>query len=159
MNFEELVALCNNTHQQLVATASRVIDTHLAARNFLFGHYIVHFEQEGADRARYAKQTLTSLSQALKSAVGRGFSVDNLELMQRFYLQFRADILRAPISDTLSRKSLPQTPEKSATASVTSIAGLCPPLFLEGSVPTKKIQQTLSVESCQSLRLAGGPPR
>lgn len=117
MNFEQLVTLCHDTHQQLVATASRVIDTHLAARNFLFGHYIVHFEQEGADRASYGKQTLKALSQAMKSAAGRGFSVDNLELMRRFYLQFRSDILRAPISETLSRKSLPEASEKSETAS------------------------------------------
>lgn len=117
MNFDQLVVLCHDTHQQLVATASRVIDTHLAARNFLFGHYIVHFEQEGADRASYGKQTLKALSQALKASAGRGFSVDNLELMRRFYLQFRSDILRAPISETLSRKSLPETPEKSETAS------------------------------------------
>lgn len=117
MNFEQLVTLCHDTHQQLVATASRVIDTHLAARNFLFGHYIVHFEQEGADRASYGKQTLKALSQALKSAAGRGFSVDNLELMRRFYLQFRSDILRAPISETLSRKSLPEASGKSETAS------------------------------------------
>jgi DUF1016 N-terminal domain len=117
MNFEQLVSRCHETHQQLVATPSRVIDTHLAARNFLFGHYIVHFEQEGADRAHCGKQTLRALSEALKAAAGRGFSVDNLELMRRFYLQFRSDILPAPISETLSRKYLPEVPEKSETAS------------------------------------------
>ena len=57
MNFEKLVSLCQQTHQQLVAAANRTIDTHLVARNFLFGLYIVHFEQEGADRASYGKQT------------------------------------------------------------------------------------------------------
>ena len=128
MNFDELVSLCHDTHQQLVASASRVIDTHLAARNFLFGHYIVHFEQEGADRARYGKQTLKALSLALKAAAGRGFSVDNLELMRRFYLQFRSDILHAPISETLSRKSLPEASEKSETASRISSVSQWPAL-------------------------------
>ena len=84
MNFDQLVSLCHDTHQQLVTAASRSIDTHLVARNFLFGHYIVHFEQEGSDRALYGKQTLKALSQALKSAGERGFSVDNLELMRRY---------------------------------------------------------------------------
>jgi len=117
MNFEQLVALCHDTHQQLIAAASRAIDTHLVARNFLFGLYIVHFEQEGADRARYGKQTLKALSEALKSAAGRGFSVDNLELMRRFYLHFRSDILRAPMSETPSRISPPEASEKSETLS------------------------------------------
>ena len=117
MNFEQLVSLCQATHQQLVAATSRVIDNHLAARNFLFGHYIVQFEQKGADRADYGKKTLKALSLALKSAVGRGFSVDNLELMRRFYLQFRAEILGTPISETLSRKSPPNPPGKSGTDS------------------------------------------
>lgn len=117
MNFEQLVLLCQQTHQQLVSAANRSVDTHLVARNFLFGLYIVHFEQEGADRASYGKQTLKALSQALKSAAGRGFSVDNLELMRRFYFQFRSDVLRSPISETPSRISLSGEPKKSETPS------------------------------------------
>ena len=117
MNFDQLVSLCHDTHQQLGATAGRIIDTHLAARNFLLGHYIVHFEQEGTDRARYGKQTLKALSQALKSVAGRGFSVDNLELMRRFYIHFRSEILRTPISETASRISLSEASENSETLS------------------------------------------
>jgi hypothetical protein len=70
MNFEQLVLLCQQTHQQLVAAANRTIDTHLVARNFLFGLYIVHFEQEGADRASYGKQTLKALSQCFEICGG-----------------------------------------------------------------------------------------
>lgn len=117
MNFDQLVTLCNDTHQQFVAAAGRSINTHLAARNFLLGLYIVHFEQEGEDRASYGKQTLKALSSALKTAAGRGFSVDNLELMRRFYIHFRAEILRPEISETPSRISLPDAPEKSETLS------------------------------------------
>ena len=117
MNFEQLVSLCHKTHQQLVSAANRSIDTHLVARNFLFGLYIVHFEQEGADRAQYGKQTLKALSHALKSVAGRGFSVDNLELMRRFYIHFRSEILRPPISDTAIRISAPVGSEKSETPS------------------------------------------
>ncbi len=117
MKFDQLVTLCSDTHQQFVAAAERTINTHLAARNFLLGLYIVHFEQEGEDRASYGKQTLKALSSALKTAAGRGFSVDNLELMRRFYIHFRTEILRPEISGTPSRISLPDTPEKSETLS------------------------------------------
>ena len=117
MNFDQLVTLCSDTQRQFVAAAGRTINTHLAARNFLLGHYIVHFEQEGEDRASYGKQTLKALSSALKTAAGRGFSVDNLELMRRFFIHFRSEILRPEISETPSRISLPEAPQKSETPS------------------------------------------
>lgn len=105
MNFDQLVTLCSDTHQRFVAAASRAIDNQLVARNFILGLYIVRFEQEGEDRAAYGKQTLKALSAALKSAAGRGFSVDNLELMRRFVIHFRSEILRPYISETPSRIS------------------------------------------------------
>lgn len=104
-DFDALVSLCRDTHQRFLAEATRSVDTYLVARNFLFGLYIVHFEQEGADRARYGKGTLKALSQALKSQIGRGFSVDNLELMRRFFIHFRSEIPGAQISETPSRIS------------------------------------------------------
>lgn len=116
-SFEQLVAICCETHRELSAAAARAIDTHLVARNFLIGHYVVHYEQAGADRAEYGKRTLKVLSQSLNAAVGRGFSVDNLELMRRFYLHFAAQILRPAISETASRVSGPVASEKSETPS------------------------------------------
>jgi len=107
MDFEQFVALCKDTHQQLVVAAGRSVDTHLVARNFLFGLYIVHFEQEGSDRARYGKQALKAMSTSLKTVVGRGISVDNLELLRKFFTCFRSDILAADKSETPSRKSVP----------------------------------------------------
>ena len=121
MNFDQLVTLCSDTQRQFVAAAGRTINTHLAARNFLLGLYIVHFEQEGEDRASYGKQTLKALSSALKTAAGRGFSVDNLELMRRFFIHFRSEILRPEISETPSRISLPDAPQKSETPSRISL--------------------------------------
>ncbi|MCH7225102.1 YhcG family protein [Haloferula sp. A504] len=117
MNFDQLVTLCGDTHRRFAAAAGRTINAHLTARNFLLGLYIVHFEQEGEDRAGYGKQTLKALSSALQAAVGRGFSVDNLELMRRFYLQFGPEILRHGISETPSRISQAATPDKSETLS------------------------------------------
>jgi len=117
MNFDQLVTLCRDTHQRFVTAATRSIDTHLVARNFILGLYIVHYEQAGEDRAAYGKQTLKALSTALKTAAGRGFSVDNLELMRRFYIHFRSEILRPEISETPSRISNSHPSEKSETLS------------------------------------------
>ena len=51
MNFDQLVTLCQRTHEELCLRAARVVDAHLVARNWLFGRYITEFEQKGADRA------------------------------------------------------------------------------------------------------------
>lgn len=37
MNFDRLASLCHDTHLQLITAASRVIGTHLAARNSCLG--------------------------------------------------------------------------------------------------------------------------
>ena len=53
--------------------------------------------QQGNERATYGKAVLENLSKKLTSEFGRGFSVDNLEKMRKFYNIF-------PNSETLSRK-------------------------------------------------------
>src|SRR3972149_5836520 len=77
---------------------SRNINTAMVMTYFEIGRMIVEHEQEGAKRAGYAKETLKSLSQKLTAEFGRGYSVDNLELMRRFYLVYSK-------SETLSRQS------------------------------------------------------
>ncbi len=75
---------------------------------------IVEDEQAGDKRAVYAKQTLKHISKALIRDFGRGYSVDNLEQMRSFYLQYgksgpaasvAAEKTQQPISETLSRIS------------------------------------------------------
>lgn len=70
---------------------------------------IVEYEQQGSSRAGYAKETLKNLSEKLSSALGPGFSVDNLENMRKFYLVYKDEynkhVLQNQKSETLSRKS------------------------------------------------------
>ncbi len=66
------------------------------------GMAIVEYEQKGMKRAEYGQQTLIKLSGDLTSRFGRGFSVDNLELMRKFYEGYPNGF---GISETLSRKS------------------------------------------------------
>jgi len=89
MNIEKLIHLFQNTHNELQSRAARSVDTYLVVRNWLFGWYIVEFEQNGEDRAEYGKKLLKEISKRLKQNIGRGFSVDNLELFRRFYLTYQ----------------------------------------------------------------------
>ncbi len=52
------------------------------------GRYIVEFEQEGKERAKYGAQLLQVLSRDLKAAYGKGFSRSNLQYMRLFYLKY-----------------------------------------------------------------------
>ena len=63
------------------------------------GRRLVEFEQQGKKRADYGTALLKTLSTDLTSSFGRGFSVDNLENMRRFYLTYQ----HGPKSETPSR--------------------------------------------------------
>ena len=65
-NFENLVELCRRTHDQTQRSAAQAIDRALVARNWLFGWYIVEYEQNGADRAEYGSQILGRVSRRLQ---------------------------------------------------------------------------------------------
>lgn len=113
MNFDQLVTLCQRTHEELSLRAARAVDAHLVVRNWLFGHYIAEFEQRGADRAEYGARLLASLANHLKPLKIKGSSVTRLKLYRSFYRIF-------PIGPTLSDQSEPLLPKlsgKSPTAS------------------------------------------
>ena len=55
---------------------------------FEIGRLIIEEEQHGKDRAEYGKSVLKSLSHKLIKEIGKGFSVDNLENMRKFYLAY-----------------------------------------------------------------------
>lgn len=85
-DFEALVNLCRDTNEAMQDRVGRVADTALAARNWLFGWYIVEFEQNGQDRAAYGSGLLNRLSEAL----GKGFSARSLRQFRAFYLNRKA---------------------------------------------------------------------
>lgn len=66
---------------------------------FEIGRMIVDYEQNGKIRADYAKETLKILSDKLTYQFGKGYSIDNLERIRKFYL-----IYNKRISASLMRK-------------------------------------------------------
>lgn len=88
------------------------INTKMVETYFEIGKMIVEYEQSGKQRAQYAANTLKDLSLKLTKEFGKGFSVDNLENMRKFYSTYK-------ISETVSRKSVTskKTSQKSETVS------------------------------------------
>ena len=71
------------------------------------GRYIVEYEQNGVSRAEYGKNTLSMLSEKLKSEFGSGFTITNLKLMRQFYIAFpNGHALRDELSWTHYRSLL-----------------------------------------------------
>ena len=81
-DFERLVELCQRTHEETRRSAARAIDHSLVVRNWLFGWYVVEYEQHGADRAKYGVALINKL--ATKLAI-RGCSSRSLALSCKFY--------------------------------------------------------------------------
>ncbi len=106
-DFDALVDLCRRTHEHMQRSAARAANTALAARNWLFGWYIVEYEQEGADRAEYGERLIARLSAALTDVIGKGFSERNLDQFRKFYRLYREIPQTASaelgIPETLSR--------------------------------------------------------
>ncbi|MDR3013475.1 MAG: PDDEXK nuclease domain-containing protein [Chitinispirillales bacterium] len=66
------------------------VNTTMVVTYFEIGRRIIEKEQQGAKRAQYGKKVLQGLSDYLTAHLGKGYSVDNLKLMRRFYVVYSA---------------------------------------------------------------------
>jgi hypothetical protein len=89
----DIKTLLQNARNKVYAT----INSTMTETYWQIGKRIVEEEQSGEYRAKYGKGLLKNLSIALSEEFGKGFSVDNLENMRKFYLTY-------PKSETASRK-------------------------------------------------------
>ncbi|MGE3726842.1 MAG: DUF1016 N-terminal domain-containing protein [Candidatus Sericytochromatia bacterium] len=88
MNFEHLISLLNQTHQNLYQQATKSVDIALNLRNWLFGYYLVEYEQNGEDRSEYGRRLIPLTAQKLKALQIKGMSPMNLKLCRQFYLTY-----------------------------------------------------------------------
>lgn len=105
--YKNIKALVEEARKDILSSVNaRMVETY-----FFIGKFIVEFEQSGKSRAVYAARTLNNLSLKLTNQFGKGYSVDNLENMRKFYTTYKK-------SETASR-NLPSSAKtrKSETAS------------------------------------------
>ncbi|NYT26021.1 DUF1016 domain-containing protein [Alcaligenaceae bacterium] len=94
--------------------AARSVNALMTASYWEIGRRIVEAEQKGRRRAGYGEQLMERLSADLTARFGRGFGVNNLESMRRFFLAYP----QPEISQTVSGKLGNESPaEKSQTVS------------------------------------------
>lgn len=109
---EQIALLIENAKRHVVS----VVNSTMVVTYYEIGCMIVEHEQKGAQRAAYGEGVLKELSKNLTNRFGRGFSVDNLENMRRFYITYSNEV----ISETPSRELIAQKSEAASRISETA---------------------------------------
>ncbi len=93
-NFNLLVSTIQQLHVQLQHSAVNAVNQMLTIRNWLIGYYIVEFEQNGKDRAKYGESLLKSIAGELSHI--KGIDERSLRRFRQFYLCYPqiADTIR-----------------------------------------------------------------
>jgi predicted nuclease of restriction endonuclease-like (RecB) superfamily len=132
------------------AKITRDIDTTQVYAYWFIGKVIIEHEQGGRVRADYGKQALIKLSHDLMAKFGKGFSVDNLENMRRFYAGFSSLF---KISETLSRKSkiLFSKTKSEPSSRILSWSHYCE-LLKENNLKARAFYEIESIENGWSMR-------
>ena len=108
MNFEQLIQTCEQAHHYLQGTAISAVNRSLTIRNWLFGYYIVEYEQKGEDRAKYGTELLKKLADRLSCKNVKGLSDRSLRNCRQFYLVYPE--IGPALSDYALPVSIWQTP-------------------------------------------------
>ena len=88
MDFTTLLQQLNQTHTFMQSRAVSVVNQSHTLRNWLYGFYIVEYEQNGQDYAEYGSRLLYRISEELKKSGIKGISYTNLTLFRKFYLYY-----------------------------------------------------------------------
>jgi len=83
-SFNSLVSGIQQLHNQLQQSAVNAVNQMLTIRNWLIGHHIIEFEQNGKDRAEYGDRLIESIADELKHI--KGIDKRSLFRFRQFYL-------------------------------------------------------------------------
>ncbi|MBQ8702265.1 MAG: DUF1016 family protein [Prevotella sp.] len=84
-SFEQLAQGLRSMNEAFQQSAASAINKHVTCRNWLNGYYIVHYEQNGSDRAKYGEKLLQKLAERLNM---KGYSYTDLKLYRQFYCEY-----------------------------------------------------------------------
>ncbi len=88
MNFNQLIQNIADTHDIFQIRAFQSVNMNLTLRNWFLGMYIVEYEQNGQDRAKYGDAVIKEISKQFKNSKIKGLSFRNLNLFRKVYLTY-----------------------------------------------------------------------
>jgi len=148
VKYADLVKTINFANRKLLGRAAAAVNESLVIRNWLIGAYIVEFEQNGEDRARYGARLLERLATDLGERNMKGLDdpriLRDCRTLYRLYPQMRGTLSREFVADLPARSEIGQTltdastgksdtPAIRGTVSRKSPAPLSPQLALQFS--------------------------
>lgn len=102
MNLKKLSEILKQTNRFFKSKATSAVNISLTMRNWLFGFYIVEYEQKGEDRAIYGDKILTNLVNILNQEI-KEISLTYLISVRKFYFTYPQ--IGQTVSDLLSNSS------------------------------------------------------
>ena len=98
--FSKVAELIEHSRQQV----KTVVNTAMVYTYYNIGRYIVEEEQQGSDRAKYGKALLKELSERLTNKFGKGWGMENLRLIRKFYLTYSTQQIQNSVSEIDGKK-------------------------------------------------------
>lgn len=86
--YGQLVTAISAINTQMVGRVATVANQALVLRNWIVGAYIVEYEQQGADRAKYGARLLATLAADLKAKGMKGLGAETLRTCRLFFLSY-----------------------------------------------------------------------
>ena len=84
-SFEHLTQLVEQVHNSAYSSSVKAINRFATIRNYIIGFYIVEYEQNGSDRAKYGDKLLKRLAERINK---RGINETLLKVSRAFYLNY-----------------------------------------------------------------------
>ena len=85
MDFPQLASNIKAMHEILQSNAVRAINQNITARNWLVGFWIVEFEQNGEDKAKYGERLLETIAKTIHI---KGLGATTLSQCRKFYITY-----------------------------------------------------------------------
>ena len=139
--FEELSSAVSRTHQLAQSGAVKAINQLMTLRNWLIGCYIVEYEQQGSDRAKYGDRLLKRLEESVNTKGLNQTLFRNSRSFYKFYPQMTELFqIGATASHILIEKKHPTPSDELATG----LLGIHPTLSDKFTTSPKTIVERLS---------------
>ncbi|MCX7098333.1 MAG: DUF1016 N-terminal domain-containing protein [Methylococcales bacterium] len=124
MSFTSLIETIQQTHLSFRDQSVKAVNIGLTLRNWLIGFYIVEFEQNGDDRAKYGTSLIANLAKSIKI---KGLTAPELSRCRQFYKVYPemiGSLSQTFASDSESNKILPITTEQNFGLTTQKLLGI-----------------------------------
>lgn len=153
VGYAKLVKAISQVSTGMVTRAAAAVNQALVLRNWLIGAYIVEFEQNGSDRAKYGARLLETLARDLASEGVKGLGFTSLKMCRLFFQTYPAigqtvvDHLGGPFAGTQIGQP-PVDQFKSALSAKFPTTGW----EIQPSAPVRKVRGSVSTSVDKELQ-------